>query len=213
VTPAPAAIPPVLSAAELSALLTERPDVRLLDVRTPGEFTAAHIPGAYHVPLDTLGEHAPELRTSVDRPLVLICQSGQRARRAEGLLAGAGMPNLHVLDGGINGWLAAGGPVRRGAPRLTLERQVRIAAGALAAAGGLLALVASPAYALLPLAVGGGLVFAGLTNRCGLALLLTRLPCNRPVSCDVAAMVEALKTGAPPTGQEPAVTSTAGCGR
>jgi rhodanese-related sulfurtransferase len=213
VTAAPNPIPPVLSAAELAALLTERPDIRLLDVRTPGEFEAVHIPGAYHAPLDTLGEHAPELRAAVIQPLVLVCQSGQRARRAEALLAEAGMPSLHVLDGGVNGWVAAGQPARRGAGRLSLERQVRIAAGALAATGGLLALAASPAFALLTLAIGGGLVVAGLTNRCGLALLLARLPYNRPAACDVAAMVQALKAGAPPTGFEPAAAPPACCGR
>jgi hypothetical protein len=118
-----------------------------------------------------------------------------------------------VLDGGVNGWLADGQPVRRGSGRLSLERQVRIAAGALAATGGLLALAATPAFALLPLAIGGGLVVAGFTNRCGLAMLLARLPYNRPVACDVAAMVEALKTGAPPTSQAPAVGVAAGCER
>ncbi|HEX6924270.1 MAG TPA: rhodanese-like domain-containing protein, partial [Longimicrobiaceae bacterium] len=55
-------IPPVIRPDELEALLRERPDVRLLDVRTPGEHEAVHIRGAYNVPLDTLGEHGPEIR-------------------------------------------------------------------------------------------------------------------------------------------------------
>ena len=194
------AIAPVLSPAELDALLRERPDIRLLDVRTPGEYETVHILGAYNVPLDTLGEHAEEIRATVDEPVVLVCQSGARARRAEEALKSAGMPNLHVLDGGVNGWVAAGSPVRRGAARVSLERQVRVVAGALAATGAVLALLVNPLFALLPAFVGSGLVFAGVTDTCGMAMALSRLPYNRPATCDVDAMVRALKEGAPPVG-------------
>lgn len=193
-------IPPVVSPGELEALLRERPDVRVLDVRTPGEYEAVHIAGAYNVPLDTLGEHAADIRAHVDEPVVLVCQSGARARRAEEALKAAGLPQLHVLDGGVNGWVAAGRPVRRGAARISLERQVRIAAGALAATGGFLALLVSPLFAILPAFVGSGLVFAGVTDTCAMGMLLARLPYNRPASCDVDAMVRALKTGAAPAG-------------
>ena len=193
-------IPPVVRAAELEELLRQREDVRLLDVRTPGEYAAAHIRGAYNVPLDTLGEHATEIRASVGVPVVLVCQSGARARRAEEALRTAGMPDLYVLDGGVSGWVAAGMPVERGVPRLSLDRQVRVVAGGLAAAGGVLALLVSPLFALLPALVGGGLVVAGVTDSCGMALLLARLPYNRPATCDVDAMVRALGAGAPPAG-------------
>src|SRR5690606_15908163 len=143
-------IPPVLSPEDLVRLVEERPEVRLLDVRTPGEYESVHIRGAYNVPLDTLGEHAREIRASVSAPIVLICQSGQRAKRAEAALKESGMPNLHVLDGGVNAWLQSGFPVERGRSRISLERQVRIAAGALAAIGGILALLVDPLFALLP---------------------------------------------------------------
>lgn len=193
-------IAPVLSPEDLSRLLDERPDVRLLDVRTPGEYESVHIRGAYNVPLDTLGEHAREIRASVTAPVILICQSGQRARRAEAALKESGMPNLHVLDGGMKAWIDAGLPVERGRERLSLERQVRIAAGALAASGGFLALLVHPLFALLPALVGSGLVFAGVTNTCLLAMLLSKLPYNRPATCDVSAMVEALRNGSGPVG-------------
>jgi rhodanese-related sulfurtransferase len=188
----------VLCAAELAELLRARPEVRVLDVRTPGEYESVHIRGAYNVPLDTLAEHGAEIRANVAGPVVLVCQSGQRARRAEEALQGAGVANLHVLDGGMNGWLVAGQPVIRGAKRLSLERQVRIVAGALAATGAILALAVNPLFALLPAFIGSGLVFAGITDWCGMALLLARLPYNRPAACDVGAMVRALRDGAPP---------------
>src|SRR5688572_10937213 len=189
------AIPPVLSPQELSRLLGSRADLRLLDVRTPGEYESAHIRGAYNVPLDTLGEHGEDIRLHVETPVVLICQSGARARKAEEALKSAGMPNLHVLDGGVNGWVAAGKPVLSAAKRISLERQVRIAAGAMAATGGLLALAVNPLFAILPAFVGSGLVFAGVTDTCAMGMLLSRLPYNRAANCDIDAMVRALTTG------------------
>jgi len=193
-------IPPVIRPGELEALLFDRPDIRLLDVRTPGEHQSAHLHGAYNVPLDTLSEHGPEIQAHVEQPVVLICQSGQRARKAEEALRSAGMPNLHVLEGGVNGWIAAGKPVVRGVERISLERQVRIAAGALAGIGGLLALAVNPLFAAVPAFVGSGLVFAGVTDTCAMGMLLARLPYNRVATCDVGAMVTALKSGADPVG-------------
>lgn len=185
----------VLPPAEVAALVRHEPRVRLLDVRTAGEYESMHIRGAYNVPLDTLGEHSREIHASVQDPIVLVCQSGQRARKAEEALKAAGLENLHVLDGGMNAWRAAGLPVVRGSRKLSLERQVRIAAGALAATGGLLAAVLNPAFGWLAAFVGGGLVFAGLTDTCGMAMVLTRLPYNRPAACDVGAAVRALSEG------------------
>lgn len=190
-------IPVVLDPGQLEELMRGRSDVRLLDVRTPGEYEGLHIRGAYNVPLDALGEHAREIR-AVEEPVVLVCQSGARARRAREALKEAGMPNLHLLEGGVNGWVSSGRPVERGPGRISLERQVRIAAGALAGVGGVLALAVSPRFGVLPAFVGGGLVFAGVTDTCGMAALLSKLPYNRAASCDVDAMVRALKEGYEP---------------
>jgi rhodanese-related sulfurtransferase len=190
-------LPAVLSAAELAEQRRARPELRLLDVRTPGEYEAEHIHGAYNVPLDTLGEHGAEIQANVTGPVVLVCQSGQRARRAEDVLQRTGMANVHVLDGGMNGWLAAGLPVIRGAKRFSLERQVRLVAGALVATGAILALAVNPRFALVPAFIGSGLVFSGITGFCGMAMLLARLPYNRPATCDVAATMRALTEGSP----------------
>lgn len=188
----------LLSPADLVRLVAERPETRILDVRTPGEFEAEHIDGAYNVPLDTLPEHGAEIRAGVSAPVVLVCRSGQRARKAEDALRATRMSNLHVLDGGMNAWTAAGQPVRQGAPRMSLERQVRIAAGSLAATGAFLALFVNPLFAAIPAFVGSGLVFAGVTDTCAMGMLIARLPHNRPASCDVPAMVQALAAGRRP---------------
>ena len=195
----PLTTPSFLRPADLSALLRERPDARLLDVRTHAEFEAEHIPGAYNVPLDTLGEHSAEIRAAITEPVVLICRSGQRAQKAESALAAAGLANLHVLEGGMNAWTAAGHGVRRGAPKMSLERQVRITAGAIAAAGGFLALFVHPYFAALAAFIGSGLVFAGITDTCMMGMLLARLPYNRGATCDIPATVRALVAGTPTT--------------
>jgi rhodanese-related sulfurtransferase len=185
----------ILQPAELAALLRRHPGIRLLDVRTPGEFASAHVSGSYNVPLDTLAEHGREIGENVTEPVVLVCQSGRRARQAEDALKSTGMRSLHVLDGGLTAWLAAGLPVVRGRGRVSLERQVRIVAGALAATGGVLAILVHPMFALLSVAIGSGLTVAGITDTCAMAMLLAKLPYNRPASCDVEAMVRALAAG------------------
>jgi rhodanese-related sulfurtransferase len=204
----------ILSPDDVLRIRAEQPLTRLLDVRTPAEFESEHIDGSYNVPLDTLGEHGPEIRAGVSTPVVLVCRSGQRARRAEEALKAAGMANLFVLEGGMEGWRAAGNPVNRGRQRVSLERQIRVVAGALAGLGGILAIVVDPLFAAIPAFVGSGLVFAGVTDTCTMGMLLARLPYNRPASCDVPAMVRALTAGASaPTASfspEPAASCAAG---
>ncbi len=162
----------------------------LLDVRTPAEFAAAHIPGSYNVPLDTLREHRDDLCRHLNE-VVLICRSGNRAAMAERALAEAGMTNVHVLDGGIVAWEKAGAPLNRGRATWDLERQVRLVSGGLVAAGVLGSLVV-PGLQWLSGAVGAGLVVAALTNTCLLGMLLSRLPFNRVPACDGDAIVARL---------------------
>jgi len=184
---------PVVGARTVLSLLDRGADLRLLDVRTPGEFEASHIPGAYNVPLDTLAEHADDLRRHVNEPVVLICQSGGRAQKADDALRASGMVNLHVLEGGMGAWESAGLPVLRGAKRWGLERQVRLVAGSLVVLGAVGGAVFAAPLTWLAAMVGAGLTFSAATNTCGMAMLLAKLPYNRPASCDVGAMVEALK--------------------
>lgn len=184
---ATAAVP--LASAELAARRDDT-DLRIIDVRTPAEFETAHIPGSYNVPLQNLAEHRGELAAHLDETVVLVCQSGNRAREAEQRLAEAGMRNVHVLDGGMVAWQQTGGDVARGHQRWSLERQVRLVAGTLVF-GSILASVAIPGAKWLAGAVGGGLTFAALSNTCAMGAALSKLPYNRQ-ECDVAAVVEEL---------------------
>ena len=163
---------------------------RLIDVRTPGEFAAGHIEGAYNVPLDLLREHRAELRDHLDEHVVLICQSGNRAAEA---LAAVGLPNLRLLAGGIAAWEAAGAPVRRARRRWDLERQVRLTAGTLVLVAVLVGTVFPPVTWLAAL-VGGGLTLAALTDTCLMGMLLAKLPYNRGPRITVEAVVAALAT-------------------
>ena len=176
--------------------------VRVLDVRTTSEFENAHIEGAYNVPLDQLAEHAADLRGATACTIVLVCQSGQRAQKAEALLRDAGMPNARVLDGGMRAWLAEGLPTRRIRARVSLERQVRMMAGGVVALGSVAALTESALWALLPMAIGTGLFVAGATDTCAMGMLLARLPYNRAAaSCDTESIVRRLLVDEPKTGR------------
>ena len=164
---------------------------RLLDVRTPAEFTTAHIPGSYNVPLDLLREHRNELRQHLDQDVVLICRSGARAGQAETLLAGTGLTNLHVLDGGITAWQNAGAPVNQGPARWDLERQVRLVAGSLVLTG-ILASILAPRAKWLSAAIGAGLTTAAVTNTCAMGNMLSKLPYNRDASTDLPTVIAEL---------------------
>jgi rhodanese-related sulfurtransferase len=167
--------------AELQRRLAAGRPGRLLDVRTPGEFAAAHVPGARLLPLDELDPAAFGRERNGDAATVyVLCQTGGRARRAIEKLERAGVRGCVLVEGGTQAWMDAGLPVNRGPSRvLPLMRQVQIIVGFVAATGGLLALTVNKYFALLPLVVGGGLLFAGLTGFCGLAVLLAKLPWNK----------------------------------
>ncbi|MET9883284.1 rhodanese-like domain-containing protein [Streptomyces sp. NPDC006430] len=165
---------------------------RVLDVRTPGEFRTAHIPGSYNVPLDTLREHRAELLTHLDEDVVLVCRSGARAAQAEQALAEAGLPNLRVLDGGMMAWEAAGAPVNRGEARWDLERQVRLIAGSIVLVTGVVGVFVPGAH-LIGTAVGAGLTFAALSNTCAMGMMLAKLPYNRGPRTDIRTVVASLR--------------------
>lgn len=151
---------------------------RIVDVRTPGEFADVHIPGSYNVPLNLLEEHRRELAEHLDDDVVLVCRSGGRACRAEGALARAGLPNLHVLDGGLTAWESAGGDVVRGEGTWDLERQVRLVAGSIVLTG-ILASTLVPQAKWISAGIGAGLTGAALTDTCAMGMLLSKLPHNR----------------------------------
>jgi rhodanese-related sulfurtransferase len=165
---------PRVTVEELAAGLRGAAAPLVVDVRLPAEYRAVHLEHSILVPLDQIARRRDELPR--DREVVLVCRTGSRAR-----LAAAELPGFRtrVLEGGIAAWQEAGYPVVEGKAHMSLERQVRVVAGALASAGGVLAVAVSPWFGLVPAFVGAGLVYAGVTDRCGMAMLLGKLPYNR----------------------------------
>ena len=169
---------------DLHRVLAEGGPNQLLDVRTPAEFAAAHVPGAKLIPLDALDPASfARARVSEEIPVYVLCQSGGRARKAIERLERAGIRGCVLVEGGTQAWIDAGLPVNRGQSNiLPLMRQVQITVGFISALGAVLALAVNPLFAIVPLVMGCGLLFAGITGTCGLALLLARMPWNRAQS-------------------------------
>ena len=150
----------------------------LLDVRTPAEFEEAHIEGSVLRPLSNLDVAEVARLLAGREECILVCRSGNRARQAAEKLVSSGIGSVKVLEGGVQAWEASGLPLRRGQRTISLERQVRIAAGTLVLAGVLLGYFVHPAWIALSAFVGAGLVFAGIADTCGMGLLLARMPWN-----------------------------------
>jgi rhodanese-related sulfurtransferase len=181
-----------IDVSQFRQLMNEDPDLRVLDVRTGGEFETVHIPGSFNVPLDTLGEHARDL-ASVEHPVVLVCQTGGRASKAHDALSAAGKEGLYILDGGMAAWQRSGGDVATGGKqRWAMDRQVRLVAGSLVLAG-VLGSVATPKAKWLAGGVAGGLVYSAVSNTCAMASMLAKVPYNRTDKCDIAGVLSELR--------------------
>lgn len=153
--------------------------IDLVDVRTPVEFREVHVDFARNVPLTELDiTRLLDERRESDDPLYVICRSGNRANQACEKLAAAGIFAVNV-EGGTLAWDAAGLPVVRGKKAMSLERQVRILIGTVVLASSLLAYFVHPYWIGLTAFFGGGLIFSGITDFCGLALILARMPWNQ----------------------------------
>lgn len=174
-----------ISIAELQQQAQQSGPLRLVDVRTPAEFARLHAAGAHNIPLDQLDPEALAAgHKNSDGSIYVICHSGTRSASACQKLAEAGIEHTYSVEGGTAAWQRLGLPVVRGKGAISLERQVRIGAGLLVLIGCLLAWLVHPAFLLLSGFVGAGLVFAGITDICGMAILLGKMPWNRQRSCE-----------------------------
>ncbi|MGW7369008.1 rhodanese-like domain-containing protein [Streptomyces sp. NPDC054841] len=171
-------------------------DLTVIDVRTRAEYASGHLPGALNIPLDMLDRALSEIRKATNRgELLMVCASGARSDSACALLAEHGIPAA-TLVGGTSAWADEGHELHRPdgptPSRWSMERQVRFTAGALVLAGLGLGLLHS-AWHLLSVGVAGGLVFSALTNTCGMAALLAKLPHNRPRPDDLERTLATLR--------------------
>jgi rhodanese-related sulfurtransferase len=175
---------------------TRLPDLTVIDVRTPREYASGHLPGALNIPLDQLRRALPAIREAADRgEILVVCASGARSQNACRTLAEHGVTTA-TLTGGTSAWAAGGHELRHPADgaRTTwsMERQVRLTAGSVVLLGLGLGLL-HPAWQLLSAGIAGGLVYSALSNTCGMAAILSKLPHNRPRPADLDATLTALR--------------------
>jgi rhodanese-related sulfurtransferase len=166
-----------ISPQELADRIERGEAKEIIDVRTPTEFREVHATAARNVPLDTL--EPGEIGTKNGEPAYFICKAGGRSAKACQKLIDAGITDVVSIDGGTDAWAAAGLPVVRGQKTMSLERQVRIAAGSLVLLGSALGWFVHPYFVGLSAFVGAGLVFAGVTDTCGMGMMLARMPWNK----------------------------------
>jgi rhodanese-related sulfurtransferase len=161
-----------ISPRELKEFLSKHPSAHVIDVRTPAEFQEVHLPMARNIPLDRLS--STELPAD-DSPIIFVCKSGKRGEMACQKIQGR---RVYNIDGGTMACVDSGLSVERGRAVMSLERQVRIAAGSLVLFGIALAYL-HPAFLGLSAFVGAGLIFAGVTDTCGMGMILARMPWNQ----------------------------------
>lgn len=169
---------------EINEMLETGGECQVIDVREYSEFNSERIADAQLMPLSNFEKHAAEIDHS--KPVYLMCRSGNRARQAAEKLSAKGFTDIHVIEGGMTAWAGADLPVVKGETKVwSLERQVRFTAGLLVVTGVVLGFVVSPYLFILSGFVGAGLVFAAVTDTCGMAMVLARMPWNKaPAACD-----------------------------
>ena len=168
-----------ISPHELARRRQQHPDLELIDVRTPVEFRELRLEFARNVPLDRLDPAHIMQSRNTNAPLYVICQKGGRGKTACQRFIDLGYANVINVEGGTHACDQAGLPVIRGRKTIALERQVRIAAGLLVLIGIALGFFVHPALFGLSAFVGARLVFAGLTDTCGMGMVLARMPWNQ----------------------------------
>jgi rhodanese-related sulfurtransferase len=171
----------LISPREFSELASQG-SVVLLDVRTPMEYQQVHAGPAISEPLDKLDPIATATKHGLGKQdaVYVICKSGARARTAGQKFIDAGFENVISVDGGTDAWVAADLPVVRTPSKvLPLQQQVFIAIGAMVVVGVLLGHFVNPAWLILAGFPGCGLIFAGFTGFCPLAMVMAKMPWNQ----------------------------------
>lgn len=146
----------------------------VVDVRVPGEYQSEHIASAVNIPLPELPRRIDELRAY--EKVYVHCETGGRSGEACQLIEKLSLDNWVNVHGGITAWKQAGLPVITGT-HMSLFRQIMITAGFLVALGIGLSFV-SLWFLIISGFVGLGLMFAGITNNCGMAIILRKMPWN-----------------------------------
>jgi rhodanese-related sulfurtransferase len=157
----------------------ENNEAILIDVREPSEHEAEKISGSNLLPLAKLCKNS--LPKYENKKLVLHCRSGKRSASAcQKLLDEDSNLEIYNLEGGILAWSSEGFKTENsGKFFLPLDRQVQLTIGLGVFIGSILGYLVSPVFFLLSGFFGAGLMFAGLSGYCGLAILMSKMPWNK----------------------------------
>ena len=162
--------------------LCRKSSVRVIDVRTPAEFAELRLTQAKNYPLDSLNPDEFKGMNSGEE-LFVVCRSGGRGRKACEKLANAGVANAVNIEGGTLACDQAGLEMIRGRKTISLMRQVQITVGSIGFIGSVLAITVDSLFAGIPAFLCAGLLFAGLTDTCMLAMMLAKMPWNQRGDC------------------------------
>lgn len=163
--------------------LADKNNSTTIDLRTAAEVEFECIENCHALPVQELSqerlEQVLEVAKHTGGPIHLLCQSGRRAEMAVDKLKHCDNLELIIIEGGLNALKTAGAKITLGNRKvISLERQVRIAAGTLTVLGVVLGTFIHPGFYGMSAFVGAGLMFAGITDTCGMALMLARMPWN-----------------------------------
>lgn len=168
---------------DFEQILKQTGEVQTVDVRESAEYASERLAGTISIPLSNMDE-AAVTRLNKEKPVYLLCRSGNRACQAAEKLERLGFSDLYVVEGGLSAWMQSGKSVEKGSSRIwSLERQVRFAAGAMVLAGIGLSYILHPAWIGLSLFVAAGLIFSAVTDTCGMAMMLAKCPWNQAKEC------------------------------
>lgn len=164
--------------------LVQNENAILVDTRESSEYARMRIAGARLMPVSVLA-CLPEDEDK-ERPAIFFCNSGGRTKTSESALDARGHERTYILEGGIQSWKSAGLPLVIEKLPLPIMRQVQLIAGGLILLFVLLGM-AFPPFLWLAGLVGLGLMVAGITGFCGMAVLLQKMPWNKDgVGCKSA---------------------------
>ncbi len=153
--------------------------VLLIDVREPAEYEANNIKGSQLISLANVSlKNLPEIG---NKKLVLHCQAGKRSFNAcQKLIAENEDLEIYNLEGGISAWIQQGYNFQSSKKFfLPIDRQVQVIIGSATFLTTIAGYFISSKFFIIPMVLGAGLIFAGLSGYCGLAILVAKMPWNK----------------------------------
>ncbi len=155
--------------------------ILLVDVREFAEHEEEHIENSKLFPTSEITEEKIKelIKETKDKEIILYCKSGMRSQNALNKFLCCNVENVCILKGGIDSWKSQNFNTKKKASIISLDRQVQLVLGILILLFSLLSIFISKIFLIFLIFISCGLIFAGSTGKCGLAILLARMPFNK----------------------------------